>query len=153
MASPPPATEATGDTILFRPSKKRKIYRRRNTADEDEDEGQASSPAEEVVKEPQSIDELIASSSSLVAEHEAVESTTVSMAEILRLRNLTKKKKRIGGVEFRAIENARDDGGASLVLHGNGEGGEEGAVDKVVRRFAPQTGIGGTRGGEVDRHM
>ena len=144
MASPPPAPEATGNTIIFRPSKKRKIYRQRNNTDEDD---ATSSPT--ITQEPQSIDELISSSAN-AAKKVDVEGTAISMAEILRLRNL--KKKRVGGVEFRAIESVRDEDG-TLAVHENREGGEDGVVDKVVRRFAPQTGIGGTRGGEVDRHM
>lgn len=84
-----------------------------------------------------------------------MEGTEVSMAEILRLRNL--KKKRVGGVEFRAVETIRGDDGGEMVVH-NGEGNQDGGeevteVDKVVRRFAPQTGIGGGRGMDVDRHM
>ena len=76
-----------------------------------------------------------------------MEGTEVPMAEILRLR---KQKKRVGGVEFRAAEVVRDESG-SLALHENGEEAEV-ESNKVVRRFAPQTGIGGG-GINVDRHM
>lgn len=73
------------------------------------------------------------------------------MAEILRLR----KKKRVGGVEFRAAEAVREAGDSGdLIVHDRAEGEEkEAAVDQVARRFAPQTGIGGGRAMDVDRHM
>ncbi len=86
----------------------------------------------------------------------------LTMADILRLRKSQKRRGRGGGVEFRAAEGKRNvgSGGGGLVLHdgeGNGEGGVEGKdgdeVGNVVRRFAPQTGFGGGRGLDVDKHM
>ena len=149
MASLPHAIESTDSAILFRPSKKRKIYRQRiNNEDEP-----SLSPAAPVLAPEQSIDELIASHSA-GADNEAVglEGTAVSMAEILRLRNL--KKKRAGGVEFRAVETVRgDEESDALVLHDEEKAGEEAEADRVVRRFAPQTGTGGGGSMDVDRHM
>ena len=104
--------------------------------------------------EAQSIEELIASSAAAVDnETEGMEGTEVSMSEIIRLRNL--KKKRVGGVEFRALEAVRGDkDSGALVQHDEEKIGEEAEVDRVVRRFAPQTGIGGGgMGMDVDRHM
>jgi hypothetical protein len=143
MASPPPA----GDTTIFRPSKKRKIYRQRATTDDEPPVSPGSAPAE------QSIEELIASSTAHGNAADEMEGTAVSMAEILRLRNL--KKKRGGGVEFRAAGTTREPSDQdALVLHnGEGNGEEVNDVDTVVGRFAPQTGIGGGGGMDVDRHM
>ena len=142
MASPPSPVEPPGDAIIFRPSKKRKIYRRRAADEDDAPSPPTTAPVE------QGIDELIAD-----AAGQEMEGVQVSMAEILRLR---KRGKRVGGVEFKAVETIRDDDGA-LVLHEGSEEGEEGdgeAVSKVVRRFAPQMGFGGGTGtGDVDRHM
>jgi len=152
MASPPPPS---GDTILFRPSKKRKIYRQR--PDEALPSPQPASPSltptspAPAQPNPQSIDELIASTASgLAAEDEELEGTPVSISEILRLR---KKNKRIGGVEFRAEGHiARDEDGALVIRHAPEEGGAqsvEGESGPVIRKFAPQTGTVG----DVNKHM
>jgi len=132
----PPYTMATpldlsSETILFRPSKKRKIYRQRAPS--------PSAPALPPTQGPQSIDELIASG----ADAAEVEGVSVSMAEILRLR---KQRRRAAGVEFRVA--ASRDGGDSEV-HGNTPGGE--GADGSGGRFAPQTGV--RDAADVDRHM
>jgi hypothetical protein len=126
--------------VLFRPSKKRKIYRQR-AADDDEAPSPPSTTAAPV---PQSIDELIAD-----AAGDEMEDTAVSMADILRLR---KQKKRVGGVEFRAAETMRGDESSLVVRSPDAEEGDGERASKVVRQFAPQTGIGGA-GMDVDRHM
>jgi hypothetical protein len=78
-----------------------------------------------------------------------MEGTAVSMAEILRLR---KQKKRVGGVEFRAVETTRGDESSIVVRSPDVEEGDGERANGVVRQFAPQTGIGsGTS--DVDRHM
>jgi hypothetical protein len=155
MASPPPPS---GDTILFRPSKKRKIYRQRHDDDDDEPlpEPQAASPntptsPAPALPNPQSIDELIASTSATLpaeAEGEELEGTPVSISEILRLR---KKNKRVGGVEFRAEGHiARDEDGELVIRHAAGEEPRPAAGDGgVIRKFARQTGAVG----DVDKHM
>jgi hypothetical protein len=154
MASPPPTT---GDTILFRPTKKRKIYRQRH----DDPEPQLSSPNPSTSPappqpNPQSIDELIASSASLpTTADEELESTQVSISEILRLRQKNKNKR--SGVEFRASGHiARDQDGELVIRHAataTGGAGEpvspEGGGGGVIRKFAPQTGTVG----DVNKHM
>jgi hypothetical protein len=135
-----PTIPAAEPPILFRPSKKRKIYRQRATSQEP-DVPTLSVP------EAQSIDELI-SSTAQEADKEGVE---VSMSEILRLR---KQRKGKGGVGFGADSSsikARDEE-RSLALRGpEDEKGEDGLEINggVVRKFAPQTGAVGN----VDRHM
>ena len=42
---------------------------------------------------------------------------------------------------------------AALMRRAGGEGEEGSQTNKVVRQFAPQTGIGGGGGMDVDRHM
>jgi hypothetical protein len=163
MASPLPAT---GDAILFRPSKKRKIYRQRPSSTLDDDSSlpeprlaspnTPSSPAP-AQPNPQSIDELIASTSASLlpesVEGEEVEDKSIPISEILRLR---KKNKRIGGVEFRASGHiARDEDGELVIRHAAGEGrsqpadGEGTGRGGVIRKFAPQTGTVG----DVNKHM
>jgi hypothetical protein len=160
MDSPPPTTD--GDTILFRPTKKRKIYRQRHD-DTTPPETQLSSPNPSISPapaqpNPQSIDELIASSATLptTADEEA-ESTQVSISEILRLRQRNKNKR--SGVEFRASGHiARDQDGELVIRHATatatgGEGEpvplEGGGGGAVIRKFAPQTGTVG----DVNKHM
>ena len=124
------------DAIVFRPNKKRKIYRRRA---EDEDE-EAAPPTTTTSPPAQSLDELIASSAKYAEE----EGTPLSMAEILRLRKSRKPK---AGVEFKATGNlARDDEGA-LVMPAEVMGRTEAAGP--VKRFAPQTGAVA----DVNKHM
>jgi hypothetical protein len=165
----------TNDTILFRPSKKRKVYRQRIAENDDEppstnSNASALSPVPATTEtEAQSLDDLISSTAGAATEvgdqGEEVEGVRVSMAEILRLR---KRNKKFGGVEFRASSGhmLRDEDGALVVRgkvgddHGDAEGGEgegegEGgrggllAGNGVPRKFAPQTGTVG----DVNKHM
>jgi len=110
---------------LFRPNKKRKIYRQR-VADEDEDTTVVQSPP------PQSLDELIASASS------NAQAGALSMTEILRLRKQQKTKT---GVEFRPIGTMRDEEQRIVREKEEGKG--------PTARFAPQTGTVG----DVNKHM
>jgi len=114
--------------ILFRPSKKRKLYRQR--APEDDEPASASPP-------PQSLDELIASA--------AISTDEPSINTILRLR----KRKPKAGVEFKATGLVRDEEGRVVKAEGEGEGdvGKEDAGSAI--KFAPQTGMVM----DVDRHM
>jgi hypothetical protein len=162
MTSPPPTTS---DTVLFRPIKKRKIYRQRHD-DSTNPSPQLSSPnppfspaSASAPAQPnlQSIDELIASSTSLpTAADEELEPTQVSISEILRLRQKNKNKR--SGVEFRASGHiARDQDGELVIRHAatatGGEGepvpAEVGGGGSVIRKFAPQTGTVG----DVNKHM
>ena len=119
MASPDPSMP------LFRPNKKRKIYRQR-AADEDEDSTAVHSPP------PQSLDELIASASN------NAKADALSMAEILRLR---KQRKPRTGVEFRPMGTVRDEEQRIVEEKEEDEG--------PAARFAPQTGTVG----DVNKHM
>lgn len=158
MAAPPPAES----TILFRPSKKRKIYRQRpddeSLPDPSLSVASPKTPTSPALAHPnpQSIDELIASTAAALPPgsagegEEELEGTRVSMTEILRLR---KRTKRIGGVEFRAEAGghiARDEDGALVVRQGEPRPeGEDGSGSAVIRKFAPQTGTVG----DVNKHM
>ena len=155
MAPSPPAVSPPAETILFRPSKKRKVYRRRASNDDVEDEpAPVAAPAPIAASNAQTLDELIGSSANGASEgldgEGELEGARVSIAEILRLR---KRNKRVAGVEFRAEGHVvRDDEGRELMVRGKDhEGGAEGEQEQVgkLRKFAPQTGTVG----DVDRHM
>ncbi|KAH6666589.1 hypothetical protein B0J14DRAFT_629722 [Halenospora varia] len=136
-------------TILFRPSKKRKIasYRQRASTPEEPTSTAIATNA----SPPQSLDELIASTAG-DAQVE-VEGAEVPISEILRLRKLARKGK--GGVEFRAEGSQSKETEQSKALvrrgsndHEESEMQEQGGLG-VVRRFAAQTGTVG----DVNRHM
>ena len=141
MASPPREAE----TSLFRPSKKRKIYRQR-ALDNEEDEDQAATIATNIPPpNVQSLDELIAGAS--ITGEEQAESINLSVAEILRLRKL--RSKRAGGVEFRAdAPTARAEEENAIVLRQEQEG-DAVKQHEGERKFAPQTGTVG----DVNKHM
>ncbi|TGO65070.1 hypothetical protein BCON_0004g00670 [Botryotinia convoluta] len=147
---------------LFRPSKKRKIYRQRNQDDNDEIKPEistnVSAPTAAAIPTEQSLDELIASSSISIKKEEGeeeggMEETPLNISEILRLR---KQRKKIGGVEFKAeskIRDGNDDEGSgdALVKYEDKDAEEtqpEGGLS--MRRFAPQMGVVGSG---VDKHM
>lgn len=145
-----PDNPSNPETVLFRPSKKRKIYRQRSRAPSEEaaaattqDPSGSSIPTSAVPE--QTLDELI---SSEAPSTEDAEGTRVPISEILRLRR--QRKARVGGVEFRAaVSPAVVDGGGEMVVRE--EDGEEEAVARTgeVRKFAPQTGMIG----DVNKHM
>jgi len=124
---------------IFRPNKRRKVYRQRA---EDTEEGHAPT----ISQQPETIDDLIANARAQAEENE--------LAEILRLR---KQKKSRGGVEFRAdgTTSAGAQTGGELVKREDGDDAkatEMEALQKVVGRFAPQMGVMGNDG-IVNKHM
>lgn len=139
----------TVETVLFRPAKKRKIYRQRA-----QDNGSSpTSPQPDSTQIPDTIPAPAITDDGPHADEE-LESTHVSMSEILRLRKL--RKHRVGGVEFRASTvNGRgdDEQEGALVPHESGRAANEGVEVQqgggVARRFAKQTGMIG----DVDKHM
>ncbi|KAH9221455.1 hepatocellular carcinoma-associated antigen 59-domain-containing protein [Leptodontidium sp. 2 PMI_412] len=140
---------------LFRPSKKRKIYRQRATTDDEPAPPSSLSPpppaltATAPIPTAQSLDELIstARASSPQNDDTSTQNEAVSMAEILRLR---KKNKSRGGVEFKASGHvARDEEGELIVRPEEEKGLDALGTSGVPRKFAPQTGTVG----DVNRHM
>ena len=134
--TPADASEAVTPQILFRPGKKRKIYRQRAEDVEARDDGEPTAP---LAAPP---DEAAASE----------DDKTLSVAEVVRLRNIRKGKLR--GVEFRADDASRagtspENTEQSLVLHDAGPSEVE-PIAGMSRRFAPQTGMVGEL---VNRHM
>lgn len=156
--SPIPAAAAEPtDAPLFRPSKKRKIYRQRATEDDEPAPPSTLSPPPQTASfsiaapaplpTAQSLDELISTAGATSPHDDDPETQNVSMAEILRLR---KKNKSRGGVEFKASGHVARDEEGELILRAEDERGVESAgVSGVPRKFAPQTGTVG----DVNRHM
>ena len=121
MVSPPPPTghSPTDIPVLFRQSKKRKLYRQRETSPP------AAPPpsADHAPAIVQTLDELVASGAAdAEAEPEADEGVGASLAEILRLRKQQRKTTK-SGVEFRAEGYGKGDGGLAE-LREEGIGGQ-----------------------------
>ncbi|OWP06985.1 hypothetical protein B2J93_7719 [Marssonina coronariae] len=139
---PAPSELTRADAILFRPSKKRKIYRQRIAQDEPDPSPTAPSISSPDAAPAQSLDELISTASASLPSR--AEEVPVPMSEILRLR---KKSKARGGVEFKASGQVARNEEAELVLKTDEEGLDTPAG--VQRKFAPQTGTVG----DVNKHM
>lgn len=139
--------------IHFRPSKKRKVYRQRDT-DADAETNDHPLPISQPSAAPALV-ETSASPAPPASDDVDAETSQLPMAEILRLRKL--RKQRLGGVEFRAEQAGVSKGAAAAPAHHEVESTEgkelelkeDNAPTGGIRRFAPQTGVGGG----VDRHM
>lgn len=146
-----PAAEPTEPVqVMFRPAKKRKIYRHRS------EEGEATAVANSAtaIDAPSTTASVQAPLTELKRDDDPS-----SVAEALRLRNL--RKHRHGGVAFRAGTSSHGESGDTidvntergLVLHG---GSDEAQHDEsmilggINRRFAAQTGLVGEL---VNKHM
>lgn len=130
---------ATPSVPLFRPNKRRKVYRQRA-----EDAEESDAPT--ISQQPETIDEMIANARAQAEENE--------LADILRLR---KQKKSRRGVEFRAdgTTSAGAQAGRELVRKEESDVAKDTemeALQKVVGRFAPQMGVMGNDG-IGDKHM
>ena len=146
MASPLAEPAQTEPQVVFRPGKKRKIYRQRA-----EDDEEAAKPKIETPTEPKITGEVHPSEALSVAEEEGL-----SVAEIRRLRNA--RRSRLRGVEFRPEQGPRAGAEAenketSLVLKkdaADGPKSSDALVGGMTKRFAPQTGMVGEL---VNQHM
>ncbi len=132
--------EAAEPQVVFRPGKKRKLYRQRPTDDD------ATSDVTSAAAETPALDSFA----------NRADEQGPAMAEVLRLRN--SRRSRLRGVEFRSEESSRSTPAVvanheqSLVLR---DAAAEGtlSVETVAgmgSRFAPQTGHGGA---VVNKHM
>jgi len=128
--------EAMAPSVMFRPSKKRKIYRQRAEGDD------LPHSTEPTALRPAPAAETATSE----------DEKGLSVAEALRLRSL--RKGRLRGVEFRADDGSRAEAAPenpeqSLVLH-DAAASEVDSSGGMSRRFAPQTGMVGEL---VNKHM
>lgn len=142
---------ATTDAVVFRPSKKRKIYRQRGSSPS------TSATLDSTSDSPyaQTIDSLI--SQPAVRGEASEEDIGPSVAEVLRLQK-ARLKQRAGGVEFRAIPSKQESMGDNGSDHREDEECIDGRAKEEVEetetrgvgsRFAKQTGLIG----DVDKHM
>lgn len=133
--------------VVFRPGKKRKAYRQR------QEEPESTISNGELATEAATT--TSSSAHDTPAEQDDNEAG-LSVAEVLRLRNLRKHKH--GGVGFRAGQSPFGDGREDnteqgLVLHGSADAqlaAENTVIGGISRRFAPQTGMAGEL---INRHM
>lgn len=134
------STEATEPQVVFRPSKKRKIYRNRAKSTDDDDVGNG---------EARSLTRKDAPGPSDDTRSDDAEDG-LSVAEILRLRNA--RKSRLRGAGFKADSGAEETNTErSLVLKsGAGEIDKPADIEAITKRFAPQTGLVGEL---VNKHM
>lgn len=135
---------------LFRPSKRRKFYRKRD-AIEDDDGSIPAARAPLLPPEPMSVDELIAQNANIQHPHaEALEEPHFSVAEILRQRKAAQRR-RGGGIEF---TNLSTTSGPLTPQPHDGlmekEDDTPADIKSVIERFAPQTGQVTE---ETDKHM
>lgn len=150
-SSEPQMSPPVQDTLLFRPSKKRKLYRQRVDVDEQASLGAVES-LDAAYLQPHSNASVTSVASLPVSPAISdVESTHVSMSEILRLRKA--RKPRIGGVEFRNSAPGNRETTHSLVII-SGPVHDDVVADEPqttvpVGRFATQTGTVG----DVNKHM
>ncbi|KAK3299065.1 hepatocellular carcinoma-associated antigen 59-domain-containing protein [Chaetomium fimeti] len=134
--------------VVFRPGKKRKIYRQR-LGEPDSTPSNGETPNEAG----------LAASSRPTAAVENDEDAEISIADVVRLRNSRKNKhggvgfstgpSSLGGDEAASEENAE----RSVVFHGNTDaqqGAEAAVVGGISKRFARQTGMVGEL---VNKHM
>ena len=132
----------------FRPSKRRKFYRKRA---DDHDEDNNEQPAEQVAHSPTSVtlDELVSSQGQPVSRSHLQEEITPSIADILRQRKALHRRK--GGIDFtNEITATKLLPSYALIQQTPAEiNGITADVEKVVNRFAPQTG----QVADVNKHM
>jgi hypothetical protein len=143
--------------VVFRPGKKRKMYRQR--ADEP-DETTSGIEHSNGNGGPTTEGSVAAQSTAKPLAEEDDHEHGLSVAEVLRLRN--SRKHRPGGVGFRAGPSFPGDSSRvtseenteqSMVLHGNTDtqqGAEVAVIGGISKRFAPQTGLVGE---VVNKHM
>ncbi len=138
MQDPEPVPE------LFRHSKRRKVYRKKDVAEVDEDEEATatschSPPA--TAPEPMTVDELIAQG----ADHSSgplppLQQSELSVQEIIRRRRAAHRRK--AGIEFNNHTSVYSEPAHSNEVARIGDIEDEVPEDikSVISRFAPQTG-------------
>ena len=136
-----PQFEGENSLDLFRPSKRRKFYRKRTDA---EDEGLPTLPSPPPPPPPpplesMTVDELISHHAHLnESQNEKADEEPLSVAEILRQRKAMMRRK--GGIEFTNSHTS-----SSTTPHTSDallvkEDDTPADIKSVIERFAPQTG-------------
>ena len=134
MQSNPPS-EDDRSSHLFRPSKRRKFYRKRSDAGDEGSPTLSSAPPPESM----TIDELISHHAHLTeTQDHKIDEESLSVTEILRQRKAALRRK--GGIEFTnshtSTSNTPQTSDALVVK----EDSTPADIKAVIERFAPQTG-------------
>ena len=134
---------------IFRPAKRRKIYRKRR--DEDDSESNTTKQLHQPESTaPLTLDELIITHGEATLKPEVQQGNdTLSATGLLRLRKAGQRKR--GGVEFSNSNSIGQNISLSSQikdLHPENDDAIT-SIEKVVNRFAPQTGLVA----DVDKHM
>ena len=131
-----PPSEGDNVPDLFRPSKRRKFYRKRSDV---EDEGSPTPPPSAPPPESMTVDELISHHAHQTEAHDQrTDDEPLSIPEILRQRKAALRRK--GGIEFTNIPtstSAAPQTSDALVAK---EDDTPADIKAVIERFAPQTG-------------
>lgn len=133
-----PQTLAENSSDLFRPSKRRRFYRKRTDA-EDEALPTLSSALSLPQSNSMTVDELISHHAHLThTPDQEMDEEPLSVAEILRQRKAAVRRK--GGIEFTnshtPVSTAPQSSDALVVK----EDDTPAEIKSVIERFAPQTG-------------
>ena len=145
-----PHSQDEGSSELSRPSKRRKFYRKR-TDPEDEDEAPTTTSSAPPSPHSMTLDQLISHHAHLTdteTQHQEKEDEPSSIAEILRQRKATSRRK--GGIEFtnaHASTSSTPQTSDALVAK---EHEIPADIKAVIERFAPQTG---QLSDVADKHM
>lgn len=129
---------------VFRPVKRRKFYRKRSDAEENEASDAAPLSSIPTIASPglQTVDELISQKGGTpgAAERQDEEDGPLSVAEILRQRKAAQRRR--GGVEFSNLNSSSSAPATPQTSDALVEREDEVPVDirSVASRFAPQTG-------------
>lgn len=129
---------------LFRPSKRRKYFRKRGEAEAGDDETATTTKdatAPVIAPELMTVDELISQGGDGPSSvHAASEDAGLSIQDVIRLRKAAQRRK--GGIEFRNNSTASPapEMGEQLIAKEDTEEDIPEDIKNVISRFAPQTG-------------
>ena len=131
-----PQREGDNSSDLFRPSKRRKFYRRRTDAEDRASPTLSSTPPP---PESMTLDQLISRHGHLAeSQEQKTDEESVSVAEILRQRKAALRRK--GGIEFTKSHTSTPSTpqtSDALILK---EDDTPADIKSVIERFTPQTG-------------
>lgn len=131
-----PRIDSENSSDLFRPSKRRKFYRKRTDG---EDQASPTLPSTTPPPVSMTVDELITHHAHLTeAQDQNTDQEPLSVADILRQRKAALRRK--GGIEFtnkHTSTSSTPQAGDALILK---EDDTPADIKSVIERFAPQTG-------------
>lgn len=151
QASSPMSTNEPAVSEVFRPSKRRKFYRKRTETDDVEEVTPFSPPAQSASPASAPVVPMSDPENAAPSPVHFNDEPSLSIAEILRQRKAAQRKR--GGVEFTSSAHSSSASphlSNSIAIKGETEDGTSADIKTVISRFAPQTG---QVSGETDKHM